>query len=89
MSKPTLVEFPIKVKLSDIPGMLRWLADRYEQQHEEDPEPMTLIVVELHEGNEIDMRCFGECPSDLAIQGILQLALHWSLSRLRDFTTKR
>lgn len=89
MNKPTLVEFPIKIKLSDVPGRLRWLADRYEANTEDDPLPETVVILDLTDAEIIDMRCFGECPSDLEIAGIFHLALEWITTRLKTCTTKR
>lgn len=88
MTTPTLVQFPIQVKLSDIPGRLRWLADQYEQDAENNPMPSSVLIIEKHE-DDIEMRCFGECPTDLELPGLLHLALAWAVSRLGEFTTKR
>ena len=83
MYKLKVVDFPIHAKLNDIPARLRWLADQFEQEANDDPLPVSLVLIERHADDKIDMRCFGDCPSDMEVFGLLHMGLDWYTRRIR------
>lgn len=82
MAEPTLVEFPIQVKVSDIVGKLRQLADKYESGT--DPLPDTFMFIEVFDGDMTPIfGAFGDCPSNYEVAGILSMVMHDTNVRLK------
>lgn len=73
MARLTIVDFPVKVSLADIPGRLRQLADDYEAG-KGDGLPKTFVFVEGHSEGTIRVGCFGDCPTQWEVVGLLTLA---------------